>query len=168
MYVSERASTPSIALVRACAPPCAQLYLAYPKSAGEPPQQLRGFKKLQLAAGASATVTFNVDAPAVWDAAKHEWAAVAGEFGVAVGASSRDIRLKGTLTHSSVPPSTPSASGHAHALVSRRGGAKPPPPLTITVFDRLPFVWLRQCAYCVRNVMFKHRPAPGAKVEMWK
>jgi hypothetical protein len=35
-----------------------QLYLGFPASAQEPPKQLKGFKKIQLKAGASATVTF--------------------------------------------------------------------------------------------------------------
>ena len=39
----------------------------------------------------------------VWDAATHAWAPVAGDFGVFVGASSRDIRLKGSLTHAPAP-----------------------------------------------------------------
>jgi len=35
-----------------------QLYLGFPASAQEPPKQLKGFQKIQLKAGASATVTF--------------------------------------------------------------------------------------------------------------
>ena len=37
-----------------------QLYLGFPPSAGEPPQVLRGFKKLQISPGAEATATFKV------------------------------------------------------------------------------------------------------------
>jgi beta-glucosidase len=83
----------------------AQLYLGFPAAAGEPPQVLRGFQKLHLAAGAEATATFELGAGdlSVWDAATHEWSPVAGEFGVFVGASSRNILLKGSLTHSPVP-----------------------------------------------------------------
>ena len=33
----------------------------------------------------------------IWDVREHRWQVVAGEFGVLVGASSRDIRLRGTL-----------------------------------------------------------------------
>ena len=40
----------------------AQLYLGFPPSAGEPPQVLRGFQKLNLAPGAEATATFNLGA----------------------------------------------------------------------------------------------------------
>ena len=39
-----------------------QLYLGFPPSAGEPPQVLRGFQKLDLAPGAGATATFNLGA----------------------------------------------------------------------------------------------------------
>ena len=69
------------------------------------PQVLRGFEKLHLAAGASATATFALGAGdmSVWDAATHAWAPVAGDFGVFVGASSRDIRLKGSLTQTPAP-----------------------------------------------------------------
>ena len=38
----------------------AQLYVAAPTAAGEPPRQLRGFTKVRLASGDSATVTFEV------------------------------------------------------------------------------------------------------------
>jgi len=76
--------------------------------AGEPPQVLRGFEKLHLAPGAEATATFQLGAGdlSVWDVETHVWSPVAGEFGVFVGASSRDILLKGSLTHSPVPGAT--------------------------------------------------------------
>ena len=70
----------------------AQLYLGFPASAGEPPQQLKGFEKVTIKAGAKATVTFalNDRSTSVWDANAHKWTKVAGEFSVAVGGSSRD------------------------------------------------------------------------------
>eukprot|EP00041_Stephanoeca_diplocostata_P029368 m.864307 g.864307 ORF g.864307 m.864307 type:complete len:56 (-) comp23547_c0_seq4:3243-3410(-) len=34
----------------------------------------------------------------IWDTAKHAWTVVSGVFQVYVGASSRDIRLNGTIT----------------------------------------------------------------------
>ena len=79
----------------------AQLYLAFPASAGEPPHQLKGFEKVSLKAGAKQTVTFALDdrATSTWDVSAHAWAEVRGEFGVAVGASSRDgSALKGSFT----------------------------------------------------------------------
>ena len=79
-----------------------QLYLGFPESAGEPPKVLRGFEKIALEAGAAKTITFALDSGflSVWDATLHGWAPVQGTFGVFVGASSRDIRLNGTMTHS--------------------------------------------------------------------
>lgn len=77
-----------------------QLYVAFPASAGEPPAQLRGFEVVDLAPGATATVSFTL-APrdlSVWDTAAYAWAPAAGAFGILVGASSRDIRVNGTYT----------------------------------------------------------------------
>lgn len=79
----------------------AQLYITLPPSAPEsPPRQLRGFAKLPLAAGESGTATFNLRRKdlSYWDVGAQQWVVPEGEFGVAVGASSRDIRLEGTIT----------------------------------------------------------------------
>ena len=73
----------------------AQLYLGFPKEAGEPPKVLRGFQKTQvLPPGNTETVTFALPDHAfeVWDAEKHAWRAVKGDFKVMIGSSSRDIR----------------------------------------------------------------------------
>jgi beta-glucosidase len=77
----------------------AQLYLGFPASAGEPPQVLRGFQKLQLASGAGGTATFTLDKAAIsiWDISSGSWKPASGTFNVFVGSSSRDIRLKGTF-----------------------------------------------------------------------
>jgi beta-glucosidase len=79
----------------------AQLYLSLPSSApAAPPKQLRGFQKLSLAAGASATATFNLRKKdlSYWDVASQNWIVPTGSFGVSVGASSRDLRLTGSFT----------------------------------------------------------------------
>ena len=78
----------------------AQLYLGFPAAAGEPPRQLKGFEKVELAAGAKATVSLSLDdrSFSIWDVTKSDWATVGGEFQVMVGASSRDIRLHGAVT----------------------------------------------------------------------
>lgn len=79
----------------------AQLYLGLPSSApASPPQQLRSFAKLKLAAGASGTATFNLRRRdlSYWDTARQEWVVPSGTFAVGVGSSSRDIRLKGEIT----------------------------------------------------------------------
>ncbi|KAI1653720.1 glycoside hydrolase family 3 protein [Daldinia decipiens] len=77
----------------------AQLYIGYPESAATPPKQLRGFEKLALEPGAEDTVAFEVKRRdlSVWDTAKQNWVVPSGIFNFTVGASSRDIRLSGTL-----------------------------------------------------------------------
>jgi len=78
----------------------AQLYISFPASAGEPPKVLRGISKLQLAAGASGTATFTLAKSdiSIWDITKGAFMPVSGSFGLQVGASSRDIRLRGSFT----------------------------------------------------------------------
>ena len=78
----------------------AQLYLSYPSSAPPtPPLQLRGFDKLSLGAGESGPVTFELRWRdlSYWDEGEGSWVVPSGAFGVNVGASSRDIRLEGTI-----------------------------------------------------------------------
>ena len=76
-----------------------QLYLGFPAAAGEPPQLLKGFEKLMLAPGQKATATFELTERdvSVYDVSTHAWRRVSGDFGVFVGASSKDIRLTGKL-----------------------------------------------------------------------
>jgi len=78
-----------------------QLYLTFPKSAEEPPSQLRGFKKVPLAAGKQQQVSFELTDRelSIWDADAHSWSLVAGKFSVEVGFSSVDLPLKGTLVN---------------------------------------------------------------------
>jgi beta-glucosidase len=70
-----------------------QLYLHFPPSAGEPPQQLKGFEKVTLAPGEKKTVSFKLTSRSlsIWDVATHAWVEAKGEFTAAVGTSSRDI-----------------------------------------------------------------------------
>eukprot|EP00408_Alexandrium_pacificum_P025886 CAMPEP_0171202986 /NCGR_PEP_ID=MMETSP0790-20130122/25287_1 /TAXON_ID=2925 /ORGANISM="Alexandrium catenella, Strain OF101" /LENGTH=706 /DNA_ID=CAMNT_0011668431 /DNA_START=58 /DNA_END=2178 /DNA_ORIENTATION=+ len=77
-----------------------QLYLSFPASAGEPPKQLKGFQKTKtLQPGESVKVQMALRArdTSIWDTAQHKWASVPGTFGLSVGASSRDIRLTGSM-----------------------------------------------------------------------
>ncbi|NLF40092.1 hypothetical protein GX586_11640 [bacterium] len=62
-----------------------------------PPKELKGFAKVLLQPGETkrVTVTLDRDAFAYYDAAKKDWAVEPGVFEILVGASSRDIRLKG-------------------------------------------------------------------------
>ncbi len=65
-----------------------------------PPQELRAFAKLELAPGESRSValTLKARAFAVWDTRAHDWVVDPGEYEILVGASSRDIRARATLT----------------------------------------------------------------------
>ena len=76
----------------------AQLYLEFPAAAGEPPRQLKGFRKLVLAPGEAAEVTFYLDARSFshWD--DPGWTVAPGAYQVMVGSSSRDLRLQGSFT----------------------------------------------------------------------
>lgn len=76
-----------------------QLYLTFPAAAGEPPLQLKGFDRVQLAPGQAKRVTLRLDTRAfsVWDAATHDWKQVHGKFTVNVGDSSRSLPLQASV-----------------------------------------------------------------------
>jgi len=76
-----------------------QLYLGFPKDAGEPPKQLKAFQKVFLSKGASKDVTLQLTkrSLSIWDASSHGWHVQQGTFTCMVGASSRDIRLTTTF-----------------------------------------------------------------------
>jgi beta-glucosidase len=80
-----------------------QVYLTLPDAADEPGKRLVGFDRVDLAAGASTRVEVVVDSAAsnqpysVWDVDADAWRVVEGEYGIAVGASSRDLPLAGTF-----------------------------------------------------------------------
>eukprot|EP01121_Diplochlamys_sp_Union-15-3_P007931 TRINITY_DN205_c0_g1_i1.p1 TRINITY_DN205_c0_g1~~TRINITY_DN205_c0_g1_i1.p1 ORF type:complete len:679 (-),score=206.24 TRINITY_DN205_c0_g1_i1:112-2148(-) len=78
----------------------AQLYLGFPSSAGEPPKQLKGFSKVSLNPGQTQTVSIPLTSAegSIWDATNHRWQLASGTFDIYVGSSSRDIRLKGTVS----------------------------------------------------------------------
>jgi len=76
-----------------------QLYLDFLRIGDEPTGQLRGFSKVSLKAGASATVYFGLTSRqlSIWEAG--EWTEIKGQFKVNVGSSSRDYRLTATFTN---------------------------------------------------------------------
>jgi beta-glucosidase len=76
-----------------------QLYLGFPRSAGEPPWQLKGFDRIELAAGERRAFRFAIDRPAlgVWDGAHHTWTIARGTYRIGVGSSSRDIAQQASL-----------------------------------------------------------------------
>ncbi len=65
----------------------------------EPPQQLKGFDKVELKPGETRHVQLALDARAFsyWDVGTHAWTVMPGTAKVMVGASSRDIRLTGEV-----------------------------------------------------------------------
>ncbi|RDL40395.1 (Trans)glycosidase [Venustampulla echinocandica] len=78
----------------------AQLYLGLPSSApATPVRQLRGFDKVSIKAGESATVKFELRRRdlSYWDSSAKKWVLPKGTFTIDVGASSRDLRLSGKL-----------------------------------------------------------------------
>ncbi|KAG6816117.1 hypothetical protein H0H87_008539 [Tephrocybe sp. NHM501043] len=76
-----------------------QLYLGYPSSAGEPSKVLRGFEEVDLAVGASSSITITLSQRdiSIWDTPSQAWLRPSGTFTVYVGASIRDVRLTGTF-----------------------------------------------------------------------
>jgi beta-glucosidase len=84
-----------------------QLYVGNPgASVARPPRELKRFHKLNLASGETRQVTFTLTARdlSYWSAARSEWTLEPGLFELAVGASSRDLRLTQAITVSGTPP----------------------------------------------------------------
>lgn len=74
----------------------AQLYVGIP---GGPIRQLRGFSKVHIQAGHTATVRFDLTRRdlSVWDVVAQQWKLQSGKYYIYVGASSRILHLDGTL-----------------------------------------------------------------------
>ncbi len=68
-------------------------------SVDRPVQELKGFQRVSLAPGEPKVVHFTLDknATAYYSTAKKDWVTEPGQFDVLVGASSRDIRVKGSF-----------------------------------------------------------------------
>jgi beta-glucosidase len=84
-----------------------QVYVADPVSSlVRPPQELKGFAKVQLAPGESSTVSIELSERAFsyWDPSVPGWVCEPGEFELRVGASSRDVRT--TVTVNRAEPAT--------------------------------------------------------------
>jgi beta-glucosidase len=83
-----------------------QVYVSPRTAPGwEAPQRLAGFSKVELAPGASRSVSLTLDPRllAVWDAKAHGWSVAAGDYVVTLGASSRESSAKTVV---SVPAQT--------------------------------------------------------------
>ncbi|MAT44951.1 MAG: glycosyl hydrolase [Anaerolineaceae bacterium] len=77
----------------------AQVYVRdIESSVFRPPKELKGFSKVNLQPGEEKEITIHLDqrAFAFYDVTQKDWIVESGEFEILVGASSQDIRLKGT------------------------------------------------------------------------
>ncbi|TCL62384.1 beta-glucosidase [Hydrogenispora ethanolica] len=65
-----------------------------------PDKELKAFAKIELEPGAEQTVNFELkrDAFAYYNTSLHDWHVESGEFEILIGASSRDIRLAGSVS----------------------------------------------------------------------
>jgi beta-glucosidase len=71
----------------------AQAYLSFPRSAGEPPRQLKGYEKVRLGPGQSAVVSFRLDRGdlAYFDERAQRQVVADGRYTLFVGSSSREL-----------------------------------------------------------------------------
>ncbi|SDJ10130.1 beta-glucosidase [Frankineae bacterium MT45] len=84
----------------------AQLYIGAPAAVGEPPKQLKGYKRVTLSPGASTRVYFPLSLKdlAAWSTAANAFVTAPGSYDVWVGDSSRDLPLHTALTVASGRP----------------------------------------------------------------
>jgi beta-glucosidase len=83
-----------------------QLYVGDPEaSVARPVRELKAFAKVELAPGEATVVGFALTARdlSYWSTSLKDWALEGGEFELAVGASSRDLRLT-TIVDIAAPP----------------------------------------------------------------
>jgi beta-glucosidase len=83
-----------------------QLYVGDPDaSVARPLWELKGFAKPELDPGESRSVTLRLDGRdlSYWSTSASDWVLEPGEFSLAVGASSRDLRLTTTIEVSAPP-----------------------------------------------------------------
>ncbi|KAI0067906.1 beta-glucosidase [Artomyces pyxidatus] len=78
-----------------------QLYISPPASANSAPYNLKGFDNIFVPAGQLQTVSFNLSRYdlSIWNVVTQRWEIPAGTTGISVGASSRDLRLTGSITN---------------------------------------------------------------------
>ena len=77
-----------------------QVYVGHPASTGEPPWQLKAFRKVPLAPGQTRHLTFSLDARAFaqWDSTAGGWGIAAGAYRIGVGDASSDLPLRAEVT----------------------------------------------------------------------
>src|SRR6266487_1550327 len=107
----------------------AQLYLGDPSPSGEPPRQLAGFQRVDLAPGASAQVSFTItpQEESWWDDSANGWTQTEGSYNAYVGDSSAltDLPLQGSFSMAATPGarqvtvSAPATVAPGHAVAVR-------------------------------------------------
>lgn len=78
----------------------AQVYVVPQKPAvPRPVKELKGYERVHLAPGETKTITITLDRRAFsyYDVASHDWKMDPGSYGIWVGASSQDIRMRGDV-----------------------------------------------------------------------
>jgi beta-glucosidase len=103
----------------------AQLYVTDPSASGQPPLQLEGFQRVNLAAGASTTVTFTLSQQNLqyWNSSSNAWATSTGNYTVSVGDSSASLPLTGTLAVTSSQLGAPVTLANPGPQASLAGSA---------------------------------------------
>ncbi|OJT11066.1 hypothetical protein TRAPUB_12437 [Trametes pubescens] len=78
-----------------------QLYTSPPASANQAPFNLKGFDSVYLNPGETKTVTFQLSRYdfSVWNVVAQRWDIATGVTGLSVGSSSRNLKLKGSITN---------------------------------------------------------------------
>jgi beta-glucosidase len=78
----------------------AQMYVGDPAASQDPPKQLKGFQRVTLNPGQSATVSFplTIHDLAAWSSSANGWEAQAGTYSIAVGDSSVNLPLTGSTS----------------------------------------------------------------------
>ncbi|KFX98672.1 hypothetical protein O988_04256 [Pseudogymnoascus sp. VKM F-3808] len=76
-----------------------QLYLSLPREAGNPTKILRGFESVNVRDGETQTIYIYLTRKDIsyWNVVEQTWTTPQGTFTVHIGASSNDIRLKGSF-----------------------------------------------------------------------
>ena len=103
----------------------AQLYVTDPSASGQPPLQLEGFQRVNLAAGASTSVTFPLTQQNLqyWNSSSNAWATSTGNYTVSVGDSSASLPLTGTLAVASSQLGAPVTLANPGPQASLAGSA---------------------------------------------
>ena len=88
----------------------AQLYI-HPQTSGmfRPEQELKGFAKVSLNPGEEKEVSISMNDRSfgVWSIAENDWIVEPGDYEIRIGASSRDIRLTGSVAKSGAATANP-------------------------------------------------------------